>query len=302
MDARKKGSPLLKDFGPLLAALQRQGEAMRKNVGHWKITDAGFDDYKKDVESVLNANRPQDETHALTQKSSDALKEDHAVEAARRALLKLHDADLKLWRERFEQIDDKNQKTTCLKLVDDLTKEAERALDSLAENRDADGAQAMVKSCLRELSGASAGQGDKVTARANLEKLDLNWRNAVASLNKALTDLDKAVSSATEGSAPDVVDAAKSLHDNTIKYVIGLFDPKLFTGSIKGLMSDDAGVRATNREAALSEVRRLRRVMESDGRIRMISVDNPFKVSIPFSEISSRMFDIEVNVARARGA
>jgi hypothetical protein len=302
MDARKKGSPLLKDFGPLLAALQREGEAMRKNVSQWKITDAGFDDYKKDVESILNANRPQDETNALTKKSSDALKEDHAVEAARRALLKLHDADLKLWRERFEQIGEKNQKKTCLKLVDDLTKEAERALDSLAENRDAEGAQAMVKSCLRELSEASAGQGDKLTARANLEELDLNWGNAVASLNKALNDLDKAVTAAANGGAQDVVNATKALHDNTIRYVAGLFDPKLFAGSIKGLMSEDAGVRATSREAALSEVRRLRRVIESDGRIRTISLDNPFKVPIPFSEISSRLFDIEVNVTRARGA
>jgi hypothetical protein len=42
--------------------------------------------------------------------------------------------------------------------------------------------------------------------------------------------------------------------------------------------------------------------MESDNRVRMLALDNPFGVTIPFAEISSRLFDIEVNVTRARGA
>lgn len=302
MDARKKGSPLLKDFGPLLAQMQRQGEAMRKAVDQWKVTDAGFDAFKTEVEKLLNSNRTPEDTTALEKKSAAASKEEQDVEAARKALLKLRDADLKLWRERIEKYDDKEQKKTLLKLLDDLDKEAERGLDSLAENRDADGAQSLVQSVLREISDAASGQGDKIASRGDLEKVDTGWRNAVASLGKALIELDKAVTLAANGAANDVVAAAKLLRKNAIDPVTSIFDPAVFTGSIKGLASDNSGVRASNREAALSEVRRLRRVMESDNRVRMLALDNPFGVTIPFTEISSRLFDVEVNVTRARGA
>jgi hypothetical protein len=302
MDARKKGSPLLKDFAPLLAQMQRQGEAMRKAVDQWKITDAGFDTFKTEVEKLLNSKRTPEDTTALEKKSAAASKEDRDVEAARKALLKLRDADLKLWRERIEKYDDKEQKKALLKLLDDLTKEAERGLDSLVENRDADGAQSLVQSVLREISDAASGQGDKIASRGDLEKVDTGWRNAVASLGNALIDLDKAVTIAAKGAADDIVAAAKLLRKNAIDPVMGIFDPAVFTGSIKGLASDNSGVRASNREAALSEVRRLRRVMESDSRVRMLALDNPFGVTIPFAEISSRLFDIEVNVTRARGA
>jgi hypothetical protein len=301
MDARKKGSPLLKDFAPLLAQMQRQGEAMRKATDQWKITDAGFDTFKTEVEKLLNSKRTQEDTTALEKKSAVASKEDRDVEAARKALLKLRDADLKLWRERIEKYDDKEQKKTLLKLLDDLDKEAERGLDSLAENRDGDGAQSLVQSVLREISDAASGQGDKIASRGDLEKVDTGWRNAVASLGKALIELDKAVTAAANGAANDVVAAAKLLRKNAIDPVMSIFDPAVFTGSMKGLASDNSGVRASNREAALLEVRRLRRIMETDNRVRMLTLDNPFGVTVPFTEISSRLFDVEVNVTRARG-
>ena len=302
MDARKKGSPLLKDFAPLLSQMQRQGEAMRKAVDQWKITDSGFDAFTAEVEKLLNTKRTKEDTTALEKKSSAASKEDQEVESARKALLKLRDADLKLWRERIEKYDDKEQKKTLLRLLDDLDKEAERGLDSLAENRDADGAQSLVQSVLREISDAASGQGDKIASRGDLEKVDTGWRNAVTSLGKAMIELDKAVTLAAKGAANDVVAAAKLLRKNTIDPVMSIFDPAVFTGSIKGLASDNSGVRASNREAALSEVRRLRRLMETDNRVRMLALDNPFGVTIPFTEISSRLFDVEVNVTRARGA
>jgi uncharacterized small protein (DUF1192 family) len=302
MDARKKGSPLLKDFAPLLADMQRRGEAMRKAVDQWKVTDAGFDAFKKEVDSLLDTKRKQEDTQDLEKKSSAAAKQDQEVEAARTALLKLRDADLKLWREKIEKYDDKEQKKTLLKLVDDLTKGAERGLDALNENRDAQGAEALVRSSLREISEAASGRGDKLTKRGDLKRLNDGWINSVKALGDKLVELEKAVLAASNGAADDIVAAAAALRKQTIDPVTGLFDAKVFAASFKGLESADAGVRATHREAALSEVRRLRRVMESDNRVRVLALDNPFGVVVPFPEISSRLFDIEVNVTRARGA
>jgi hypothetical protein len=304
MDARKKGSPLRKDFGPLLAKLQREGEAMKKALEQWKITDAGFDAFKKDVDALLNESRSDEETNALSTKSGEAAKADQDVEAARKELLKLRDADLKLWKEKFELVENKERKKMLLKLVDDLTKEAERGLDSLAENRDADGARSLVKAALRELSEAGSGQGDEVTARGDLEQLNTGWRNAVAAVGDALNKLDQAVNKQVAEGNPndDVKNAAAALRQKLVQPVLGIFSSDVFSASIKAMSSKDPNVRATNREAALSEVRRLRRVMESDSRVRLLAMDNPFGVTVPFPEISSRLFDIEVNVTRARGA
>jgi hypothetical protein len=78
-----------------------------------------------------------------------------------------------------------------------------------------------------------------------------------------------------------------------------LFDVGAFTAAVQGMEQDDDAEVADARETALREVRRLRRVMDSDNRVRVLTMSNPFGVEVPFVELSNALSDIELNVTRA---
>ncbi len=283
--------------------LQRQCDAMIDSLAKWRTADPGYGQLKTSVDVLLKTNRTAEEAGAHGKRSEAATKSAEEVGQAKRLLLKLIDVDLKLRRETFSDIKDAKLRKLMGKLADDLTKEAEKALESLATNRDPAAAESFVASALRELDQtALSAQGDKLTRRGDLTRLDELWAGSVGRLRAQLAALEKAVADATAEMPEDIKKAGGSLKAMVTGEVAALFEPTAFKANLLALDDDDADRRATQRELVLREVRRLRRVMESDLRVRMLAVDNPFGVPIPVVEIESRLFDIEINVTRFAGS
>ncbi len=289
-------------YPDLVKELLRSVMAMKTAVDQWKQVDAGFDELSAQVLLALKKAPGLEEAKTLTKGNGDAKKTEQAVQDAETALRKLRDADLKLWAEKFGENEDKKARKLLLQKVADFESEVERAFDSLRENRDPAAAQSFIASVLRELQEAALGpMGDHVTRRGDLETLKKGWHEAVSGLHQAMETLADKVAEAGSTEPDDLKQAAAQVGDKLVGPVKQLFDVRVFDKAIDGMASKDPKARATNREFALREVRRLRRMLDSDDRIRLLTLDNPFGDAVPFANISSRLFDIELNVTRATG-
>jgi len=301
MDARGKRSPVAKPYGAYLKQMQREAEALKDRL-ETQLTpeDVTLKQLQDKLKDLLDANRSDDKTNEIDAAQSSAVAEEKRIEAARRALLLLRDSDLKLRRERYKENPSKKARGFLNKLAADLSKELDRGIAALAENRDAGAAEALAASVTRELDQAESGpQGDHFTARKRLQDLDVRWRTAVTGVREQLNELASTVVQQAQEADDLVRQAAGEMKAKVLDPVSRLFDVGAFTAAVQGMEQDDDDAVADAREAALREVRRLRRVMDSDNRVRMLALSNPFGVEVPFVELSNALSDIELNVTRA---
>jgi hypothetical protein len=127
----------------------------------------------------------------------------------------------------------------------------------------------------------------------------VRWRGAVTGVREQLNELASTVVQQAQEADDLVRQAAGKMKAKVFDPVSRLFDVGAFTAAVQGMEQDDDDAVADAREAALREVRRLRRVMDSDNRVRMLALSNPFGVEVPFVELSNALSDIELNVTRA---
>ncbi len=301
MDARGKRSFVAKPYGAYLKQLQREAEALKDRL-ETQLTpeDVTLKQLQDKLKDLLDANRADDKTNEIGTAQSSAVAEEKRIEAARRALLLLRDSDLKLRRERYKENPSKKARGFLRKLAADLSKKLDRGIAAPAENRDAGAAEALAASVTRELDQAESGpQGDHFTARKRLRDLDVRWRGAVTGVREQLNELASTVVQQAQEADDLVRQAAGKMKAKVFDPVSRLFDVGAFTAAVQGMEQDDDDAVADAREAALREVRRLRRVMDNDNRVRMLALSNPFGVEVPFVELSNALSDIELNVTRA---
>jgi hypothetical protein len=236
MDARGKRSFVAKPYGAYLKQLQREAEALKDRL-ETQLTpeDVTLKQLQDKLKDLLDADRADDKTGGIGTAQSSAVAEEKRIEAARRALLLLRDSDLKLRRERYKENPSKKARGFLRKLATDLSKELDRGIAALAENRDAGAAEALAASVTRELDQAESGpQGDHFTARKRLRDLDVRWRGAVTGVREQLNELASTVVQQAQEADDLVRQAAGEMKAKVFDPVSRLFDVGAFTAAVQG--------------------------------------------------------------------
>jgi hypothetical protein len=283
MNARGKRSPVAKPYGAYPKQMQREAEALKDRLENLLTPeDLTLKQLQDQLRDLRDTNRGDEKTNEIDTAQSSAVAEEKRIEAARRALLLLRDSDPKLRRERYKENPSKKARGFLRKLAADLSKELDHGIAALAENRDAGAAEALAASVTRELDQAESGpQGDHFTARERLRDLDVRWHAAVTGMREHLNELASTVVQHAQEADDLVRQAAGEMKAKVFDPVSRLFDVGAFTAAVQGMEQDDDDAVADAREAALREMRRLRRVMDSDNRVRMLALSNPFGVLAP---------------------
>ncbi|WP_316204468.1 hypothetical protein [Bradyrhizobium sp. SZCCHNS3051] len=247
-------------------------------------------------------------------KEQEAQNDEAAYLEAEFRLRELRDVDIRLLRERFRTMKGK-ARGTGLKELRAIRKATGAALDALPQQRNTEQANAMCEAIAQRLKTIEDSPlGDSTRARNELPKVRERWRDTIDSVHKRLDQMPGLVRAACgqKPSAEDYPDEAKlriaeGVHDQLLRAADDLWESLIrpikemlrvdaFDATIERLAVADEYGALDAREDGLREIRRLRRLMVSDPRVRM-AAESPFEAArVPFRSIETALWDVETNL------
>ncbi len=281
-------------------ALARRMSKLVKSLQEKKVPDdAEFNALNAEKTKALTPGKPNDndDPNDKLRKAGQeqALKDNSELAAAKLTLDTLIEVDLKLLAEKAKAMTNETERKALEKQVKQMTTAAESGRSSLEKTRDVKAAETLAKSLKTRIATAEgAPLGQRVTTRNNLPAVDGRWKKAVAGLHGNLDKLGEAVTQACTGDQAAIA-VAGNLKTGAIEPVKKLFRTDAFTASIKCIAGTNEAASLDAREDALREIRRIRRMLTADVRVRTLA-GNTFNVPLALDEIDMALWDFETNL------
>jgi hypothetical protein len=247
----------------------------------------------QEVEKALLSNPSGVNARVTGEKTAKA--DEQKRDDAKFALEKLKEVDIALLEEKAGKLKGEPRKE-LFKQIKELKTATDGALKALEINGDVAAATTMAEAIAdRVKRAADAPLGSSTRARNNLPTVEQRWKTAVGTLVSNMDRVPDLVKVECAGQ-DDALKAADALAAQLIEPAKAIFRPNAFEAMIKRIQASDQDGALSAREDALREVRRIRKLMESDSRVRMLSAV-PFKGgALPFPEIGNALWDLETNL------